>query len=434
MNLDSVLYPEDRVFVVQDGESVTRGAIRSSAAKLRETISAFSPCRVALPTQRVGSIMAALVASQSVGCDLLLLRDQYPYDDPVWSSWKVSVVLDEELSVAHSFPWRACDCGPNVLLTTSGTTGKPKVALWVLSALLGRVSQSRVKLESARWLLTFHPASFAGFQVLLTALVNGSELAATRIPMVANLAEIFRNYQPTHVSGTPTFWRGVLLALGSRSSDLSLEQITIGGEAVDQTTLGMLQGAFPTARITHIYASTEAGALFAVKDGQAGFPAFWLDEGIEGVGLRIRDGVLQVLSPRAMKKYLGAETSNALTEDGWMVTGDLVETVGDRVFFRGRVDNVINVGGGKVTPEEVEAVLLRMPIVKEARVFGQRNPMTGAVVVAEVVVSPSTDQDDARRAIYSFASQYLESFKIPRIVKFVQGISINSSGKKNRQS
>jgi acyl-coenzyme A synthetase/AMP-(fatty) acid ligase len=378
--------------------------------------------------------VAALVASQSIGCDLLLLRDQYPYNDPVWKSWKVSVVLNEELSVAHTYPWRACDCGPNVLLTTSGTTGKPKVALWLLSALLGRVSQSRTKLESARWLLTFHPASFAGFQVLLTALVNGSELAATRIPTVTNLAEILCNYQPTHVSGTPTFWRGVLLALGNRSRDLSLEQITIGGEAVDQTTLNLLQGAFPTARITHIYASTEAGALFAVKDGQAGFPASWLADGIEGVGLRIRDGVLQVLSPRAMKEYLDHESSRVLTEDGWMVTGDLVEGVGDRVFFRGRVDNIINVGGGKVTPEEVETVLLKMPIIKEARVFGRPNPLTGAVVVAEVVVSPSTDQDDARRAIYSFASQYLESFKIPRIVEFVPEIPINSSGKKNRPS
>jgi acyl-coenzyme A synthetase/AMP-(fatty) acid ligase len=291
-----------------------------------------------------------------------------------------------------------------------------------------------VKLESARWLLSYHPASFAGFQVLLTALVNGSELAATRVPTVANLAEILRNYQPTHVSGTPTFWRGVLLALGNCGSDLSLEQVTIGGEAVDQTTLRMLHEAFPRARITHIYASTEAGALFAVNDGLAGFPASWLEEGVKGVGLRIRDGVLQVLSPRAMKKYLGNESAQARTEDGWMVTGDLVETVGDRVFFRGRVDNVINVGGGKVTPEEVESVLLRMPIVKEARVFGQRNPMTGAVVVAEVVVSPSTNHDDARRAIYSFASRYLESFKIPRIVKFVPGISINASGKKSRQA
>ena len=182
MNLDSVLHPEDRVFVVQHGESVSRGASRSGAAKLRETISALSRRRVALPTQRVGSIVAALVASQSVGCDLLLLRDQYPCDDPVRKSWKVSVVLDEELSVAHTYPWRACDCRPNVLLTTSGTTGKPKVALWLLSALLGRVSQCRVEHRIARLAgLGIRKSRYCGrkktcFQIVMAAVMANLSL------------------------------------------------------------------------------------------------------------------------------------------------------------------------------------------------------------------------------------------------------------------
>lgn len=434
LDLKSVLRPDDRVFIIQDGVPLTRTAVGHDAAKLRESLAAFPACRVALTSQRADQIVVALVACQSRGCDLLLLREHYGCDDPVWQSWDVSVVLNDGLSVEHTFPWArgvARDCGPRILLTTSGTTGKPKIAIHSLSALLGRIAN--VKSESARWLLTFHPASFAGLQVLLTALTSESELVGTSVLTVANLADSLQKYQPSHVSGTPTFWRAVLLVLGHGSRDLPLKQITIGGETVDQATLDMLRGVFPAARITHIYASTEAGALFAVKDGHAGFPAQWLDQDIEGVGLRIRDGALEVRSPRTMEKYLTDPIAKVRTEDGWIVTGDLVENIGDRVVFRGRVDEVINVGGAKVSPEEVEAVLLKMPLVKEVRVFGQRNPISGAVVTAEVVVSSGTDEDNARQAIYSFAKLHLENFKVPRIVKFVPEISVNSSGKKNRQ-
>jgi acyl-coenzyme A synthetase/AMP-(fatty) acid ligase len=134
-----------------------------------------------------------------------------------------------------------------------------------------------------------------------------------------------------------------------------------------------------------------------------------------------------------MEKYLTDPIAKVRTEDGWIVTGDLVENIGDRVVFRGRVDDVINVGGAKVSPEEVEAVLLKMPLVKEIRLFGQRNPISGAVIIAEVVVPSGTDEDYARQAIYSFAKLHLENFKVPRIVKFVPEISVNSSGKKSRQ-
>lgn len=417
--------------IIQDNALLTRGAIHSDVVRLQEVLSPFRARRIALTTQRADRIVVALLASQSLGCDLLLLRDHYGRDHPIWKSCQVSALLNDGLSVECTYPWIARDCGSRVLVTTSGTTGQPKIAVHSVPALLGRIVD--LKVESARWLLTFHPASFAGLQVLLTAWVSASELVGTSAPTVANLAELLQKYQPTHVSGTPTFWRGVLLVLGDRSREIPVKQITIGGEAVDQATLDILHNAFPASRITHIYASTEAGALFAVKDGRAGFPANWLDQDIEGIGLRIREGVLEVKSPRTMERYLSNPLAHVRTEDGWIITGDLVEKRGDRVIFRGRADDVINVGGAKVNPEEVEAVLLKMPIVKEVRVFGQPNPMIGAVVTAEVVLPLGADRDQAQRAIYSFAAEHLENFKIPRIVKFVPEISTNSAGKKTRQ-
>ncbi len=228
-----------------------------------------------------------------------------------FGDWDVSVVLNDALSVEHTFLWERGvtqqDCGARVLLTTSGTTGKPKIAVHSLSALLGRIVN--VKSESARWLLTFHPASFAGLQVLLTVLTSESELVATSVPTVANLADSLQKHHPSHVSGTPTFWRAVLMVLGNRSRDIPLKQITIGGEAVDQVTLDLLRSAFPAARI-HIFTPRQKQALFLplrtdIRDSRPS----GLIKISRGVGLRIRDGVLRSGVHAPHGEYLASQSS-----------------------------------------------------------------------------------------------------------------------------
>jgi len=253
-------------------------------------------------------------------------------------------------------------------------------------------------------------------------------LSASELVMRALATEV------THLSGTPTFWRSLLLSQSANGKRLPLRQITIGGEAVDQSTLDALAAVFPDARIIHIYASTEAGALFAVKDGRAGFPAAWLAEGIDGCRLRIGGGILEVLSPRAMKGYLGGAAPRGFSPDGWFVTGDLVKVMGDRVLFCGRVDSIINVGGGKVMPEQVEAAMLEMPLVREVRVYGVKNPLAGDVLAADVVLAQSVSDADARKAIFSALSARLEPYKVPRIYRFMDQIPVNEAGKKARGS
>jgi acyl-coenzyme A synthetase/AMP-(fatty) acid ligase len=416
------------VSVIQDDAPVAAATIAQRADELAARLRERPGTRVALATQCVDAVFAALAACETARCQLLLLRESYPADDPHWRAWEVGAVLDDELRETP------LPCGPfeigrgGVLLMTSGTTGTPKVALHDLDRLLGRIRPTPGAEGAVRWLLTFHPASFAGLQVLLTALASRRPLIATSGATASRLTEAALRHRPTHISATPTFWRSFLLALGPRSRELPLRQITLGGEAVDQRALDELRAAFPTARVSHIYASTEAGALFAVKDGRAGFPARWLEEGIEGVQLRLRDGVLEVLSPRAMRSYL----ATASAEDGWIVTGDLVEVVGDRALFRGRQDDLINVGGAKVLPEQVESALLALPFIREARVYGIRNPLTGALVAADIVLAGPKPEEDARREITQALSATLEPYKVPRLIQFVFHIPINAVGKKAR--
>lgn len=201
----------------------------------------------------------------------------------------------------------------------------------------------------------------------------------------------------------------------------------------DQATIDRLRARFPYAGVSHIYASTEAGALFSVRDGRAGFPSHWLDDGVEGTLLRIRDGVLEVKSPRSMLGYLN-QSSSSEQSDGWLNTGDRVELVGDRVYFRGRQDLVINVGGGKVMPEEVESALLDVPGVLDLRAYPVANPITGFVVGLEVVTAPATNTDQLRQQILAVARQSLLPYKVPRLIRFVDALKCDLSGKKSRKT
>lgn len=357
-------------------------------------------CRLPVPSggvvkaERPSVVLAALAAAERADQPILLKRHAGPA------------------------PHRPAGAGFAVLLETSGTTGAPKLVRHGFDRLRGRLRGTAD--PRACWLLTYEPGAFAGLQVTLTAAAAGATLVAEPGGGVAELARAALRHGVTHVSGTPSFWRAFLMALGAEAPPLAA--ITLGGEAADQPLLERLAERFPQARLRHIYASTEAGALFAVADGLAGFPAEWLETGVDGVGLRIADGVLEVRSPRAMLD--GA--------DGWLSTGDLVELCGGRVMFAGRLDGRINVGGVKVSPEAAEAALLSVPGVLDALVEPKANPITGWILTATVVPRPDAEEGALRAAIRA-ALAPLEPAARPRVVTFADRIALPSTGKKSRR-
>jgi len=392
--------------------------------------------RIAIRSACADVVATFLVAAYAARRELLLVRSESLPTEDVLRNWNVAALFAEASTPIYECarPVASDEVAPALLIPTSGTTGIPKLAYHSYERLLARVAASPHPSNYERWLLTYHPASFAGIQVLLTSLLSRSVLVGVQSANFADLCTAAIRHQATHISGTPTFWRAFLLFLAAQSNRCELRQITIGGEAVDQPLLNQLRKEFRQARIVHIYASTEAGALFSVTDGRAGFPAEWLHEELPGgVRLRVSDGVLQVLSPRAMHRYVTGERAN-LTADGWLVTGDLVEVIGDRVLFRGRADDVINVGGAKVVPEEVEQTLRLCPAIAEVRVYGVPNPIMGQIVCADVVRAPADTKDMVvRREIFDFASARLDKHKVPRSIHFVPEIKVNSVGKTVRR-
>ena len=196
------------------------------------------------------------------------------------------------------------------------------------------------------------------------------------------------------------------------------ERVRLSGEIADDAVLAGLGALYPQARVEHAYASTEAGVVFVVSDGHAGFPASVVSEGGE-VALRVVDDVLRVRSNRAALRYVGVNAPALKDADGFVDTGDVVERRGERYLFVGRRGGIINVGGAKVHPEEVEAALNAHAAVRASRVFARKSPITGALVAAEIVLRDGAAADEAtKRDILAACRAALPAYKGPTFLRF----------------
>ncbi|MCX6399641.1 MAG: class I adenylate-forming enzyme family protein [Propionibacteriales bacterium] len=314
-----------------------------------------------------------------------------------------------------------------LMIRTTGTTGLPKAARHDWSVLARTAHDAQPRPEQ-RWLLAYGPHQFAGIQVLQHVVSIGATLVAPFPRQPRDGLEALLAGDVTCVSATPTYWRFLLAEARSRRADLpALSQITLGGEASSPDLLADIQAAFPTARISQVYASTEFGSIASVRDGRPGLSAasLWSDTNPDGL-LRVIDGELWVRAGTGMLGYAGdvTEPSDPATtndEPDWKPTGDLVDLVEDRVVFRGRTSEVINVGGVKVHPLPVEDRITPLPAVAMARVFGRPNRLTGAIVAVEIVPEgglEGADTNEIRRQITAALADLPPAWH-PRSVKLV---------------
>jgi len=291
-------------------------------------------------------------------------------------------------------------------LFTSGTTGSPKLVFHQMRQLLP-INTKRTGLT--RWLLCYHPMSYAGLQVILQTIICGDVLITDVDSSIQEKTLLACRQNVTAICATPSYFRAMLMAWDQTIPPLTI--ISFGGEITDQATINATVAVFPQAAIRHIYATTETGVIFSVKDKLAGFSALWLGKELSGWRLSIANNCLQ------------------LSKNGKKVdTGDLVEWDQQRIHFIGRRDNVINVGGHKVNLEQLERSILELPAIDDARIFAKKNPITGYIIGVEI---QAADQSAAAQALRHF-SQDLEPAKRPRIIEFTAQIALNNVGKKQR--
>ena len=322
------------------------------------------------------------------------------------------------------------------VLFTSGSTGTPKPVVHTLLSLAGHlIGRLPPTSEQPVWCTFYDVRRYGGLQILLRALVSGGSLvlSVTSENTAAFLARAAAE-GVTHILGTPSHWRRALLT--PAHSLISPVYVRLSGEVANQAILDQLRAAYPHATLVHAFASTEAGLGFEVSDGLAGFPASLLDYPPFGVELRLAKETLHLRSTRIAKRLLNQAMEAVADADGFVDTGDEVTLQDERYHFIGRRDGMINVGGQKVHPEEVEAVVNLHPAVQMSRVSARRSPITGAVVVAEIVIRPDYvshtqigDGDSLEGELKAFCRMRLATYKIPALFKQVPHLPISPAGK-----
>jgi acyl-coenzyme A synthetase/AMP-(fatty) acid ligase len=317
------------------------------------------------------------------------------------------------------------------ILLTSGTTGRPKMVLHTLASLAGAINASESR-TGVIWGTFYDIRRYGGLQIYLRAVLTRSSLvlAGPQEP-VANYLLRAGDAGVTHISGTPSHWRRALMS--PAADRIAPRYIRLSGEIADQAILNNLRSFYPDAEISHAFATTEAGVAFDVRDGLSGFPVTMLT-GAPGVALKVVDGTLRIRSSRTAHRYLGEHPPVLKDPEGFIDTRDVLELRDGRCHFQGRRDGVINVGGLKVHPEEVEAVLNRHPQVRLSLVKTKKNPITGALVVADVVLKdpslPEGEQaGELQKTIQQFCRESLAPHKVPAAIRFVPALAISDTGK-----
>jgi acyl-coenzyme A synthetase/AMP-(fatty) acid ligase len=355
--------------------------------------------------------------------------DPFPLAVPVFS-----ICIKSEDTGARLAPTRLSS---EWVLFTSGTTGGPKMVVHSLAGLTDAfAAETQKRADAIVWATFYDIRRYGGLQMLLRALTGAHTmlLNPANEPMDRFLARLAAS-GATHVSGTPSHWRSALLS--PALANLSPRYVRLSGEIADQTLLDRLARVFPNAAIGHAYASTEAGVAFEVNDGLEGFPERYLSR--QGsVEMHVQGGTLRVRSTRTALRYLGVKEAALDDEAGFVDTGDLVENRSDRYYFLGRANGVINVGGLKVHPEEVEAVLNRHARVRNSLVKGRKSPITGMLVTAEVVLIDETagafqTPEAIRQDIIDHCRRELAAFKAPASIRFVDELAMTPGGKVERR-
>jgi len=323
------------------------------------------------------------------------------------------------------------------VLLTSGTASSPKMIVHTMASLVAPIETSAksMKGNGVVWGTFYDIRRYGGLQVFLRAVLgSGSLVLSSEGESVADHLARLSAHAVTHLSGTPSHWRRALMS--PRAGAAAPQYVRLSGEIADQAILNALQSFYPNSAVVHAFASTEAGVAFEVTDGLAGFPSSLMGRRGE-VEMKVRNDSLLIRSNRAASRHLDPENGNLADDRGFVDTGDIVERIGDRYYFRGRSNGAINVGGLKVYPEEVEAVINRHPAVRMSIVRSRRSHLVGGLVSAEVCLkelSPESDTAETlKREILEICLKNLPPHKIPVTIQWVPTLDVAASGKLARR-
>ena len=312
-----------------------------------------------------------------------------------------------------------------LVLFSSGSTGKSKAAVHDLTGLLEKFKARRKTLRTITFLLYDH---IGGVNTMLYTLSNNGCIITVPERSPDGVLGAVEKTKAELLPASPTFVNLILLSEAYKRHDLSsLKTITYGTEPMPEGTLKRFHELFPGITMQQTYGLSEVGIL---RSKSKNSESLWVKVGGEGYETRVVDGILQIKAKSAMLGYLNAPSP--FTEDGWFNTGDSVEVDGEYIKILGRKSEMINVGGEKVYPAEVESVILEIEDVAEATVYGEKNPITGNIVCAIVRLVEGASPQGFPARLKQYCRNRLQNYMVPIKVVVSQEHQHNERFKKMR--
>ncbi len=315
---------------------------------------------------------------------------------------------------------------PGVIVFSSGSTGKPKAALHDFTFLLSKFKVQRATLRTITFLLFDH---WGGINTLLYILSNVGLIGVPKARSAEEVCEFIYKHKIELLPTTPTFINLILISKAFEKFDISsLQVVSYGTEMMPESTLKAFNSLFPKISLKQTYGLTELGVMRTKSESN---DSLWLKVGGEDYQTKIVDNILFIKAKTSILGYLNA--ASPFDAEGWYNTGDKVEQKDDWIRFLGRESDIINVGGQKVFPAEVESVLMQIENINEASVFGKKNPIMGNVVAAKIILEKEESLSEVKNKIRKFCKDKLEAFKIPVHIEIVTETNVSERFKKVRK-
>lgn len=315
---------------------------------------------------------------------------------------------------------------PGLVLFTSGSSGEPKAVVHDFSKLLDKFKVKRKSLSTLNFLLFDH---WGGLNTMFYTLFNGGIVISVVDRKPNAVCELIEKYRLELLPVSPTFLNFMIMSGAYKKWDLSsLKIISYGAEPMPKSVLLRLNKIFPNVRFLQTYGLIELGVLRSKSKSN---DSLWVKIGGEGSNVRVVNGMLQIKTDSAMLGYLNAP--NSFTEDGWFITGDKVLQDGEYFKILGRESEIINVGSEKVYPAEIESVLLEIDGIEDAIVYGEKNPITGKIVVADIKIDKPRNKKQFVALIKNYCRKKLEKYKVPVKINFMQEDLIGNRFKRIRR-
>lgn len=305
-----------------------------------------------------------------------------------------------------------------VEIYTSGTTGRPKKVIQTLKNITRAVKIGE-QMKNKVWAFAYNPTHFAGLQVFFQAFFNKNTMVYVFAKDYTEVFKDFLNYKITNLSSTPTFMK-MLIPNISDPLD-TVESLTFGGERFNPKLVRKIKEKFPNSSVKNVYASSEAGSLLRAES------EFFVIPDKYKKYIKIEESELWV-----HQELLGDLSSVELI-NSWYKTGDMVEYIDKSKFkFLNRKAQMINVGGYKVNPNEIEEIIAQIDDVEDVIVFGKKNSLLGNIIVASVVKAVEVSDLELKKQIKRAVRKKLQEYKVPQKINFVKSFCLTRTGKIKR--